>query len=131
MDWPAAYTPNNGPMDAFMLIQTKGRRGAPNTFEIVNSLRERLNREFPTVDFAFDTGGMMTAAMNFGLPSPIQIQVSGSLLEKAQEIASHIKEITAGVPGTTDVRIAQRIDYPQISIEVDRVKAARIEGEND
>ncbi|MCH9001614.1 MAG: efflux RND transporter permease subunit, partial [Planctomycetes bacterium] len=23
MDWPAAYTPNNGPMDAFMLVQTK------------------------------------------------------------------------------------------------------------
>ena len=69
MDWPAAYTPNNGPMDAFMLVQTKGKSGKPNTFEIVDALRERLNREFHMVDFAFDTGGMMTAALNFGLPS--------------------------------------------------------------
>ncbi|MCH9034006.1 MAG: efflux RND transporter permease subunit [Planctomycetes bacterium] len=126
MDWPAAYTPNNGPMDAFMLVQTKGKSGKPNTFEIVDVLRERLNREFPTVDFAFDTGGMMTAALNFGLPSPIQIQIRGSNLEKAQEIASHIQEIAAGVPGTTDVRIAQRNDYPQLNIEVDRVKAHQL-----
>ncbi len=126
MDWPAAYTPNNGPMDAFILVQTKGKSGKPNTFEIVDALRERLNREFPTVDFAFDTGGMMTAALNFGLPSPIQIQIRGSNLEKAQEIASHIREIAAAVPGTTDVRIAQRNDYPQIGINVDRVKAAQL-----
>ncbi len=126
MDWPAAYTPNNGPMDAFMLVQTKGKNGKPNTFEIVDALRERLNREFPTVDFAFDTGGMMTAALNFGLPSPIQIQIRGSNLDKAQEIASHIQEIVAAVPGTTDVRIAQRNDYPQIGIEVDRIKAHQL-----
>ncbi len=126
MDWPAAYTPNNGPMDAFMLVQTKGKSDKPNTFEIVDALRERLNREFPAVDFAFDTGGMMTAALNFGLPSPIQVQISGSNLEKAQEIASHIQEIAAAVPGTTDVRIAQRNDYPQLNIEVDRVKAHQL-----
>jgi multidrug efflux pump subunit AcrB len=124
MDWPAAYTPNNGPMDAFMLVQLKGKPGMANTFESVDTLRQRLKSEFPTVDFAFDTGGMMTAAMNFGLPSPIQIQVSGSNLHTSGEIASYIKQIVEGVEGTTDVRIAQRMDYPQIDIEVDRVKAA-------
>jgi len=31
-----------------------------------------------------------------------------------------------GVPGTTDVRIAQRMDYPQIGIHVDRIKAAQL-----
>ncbi len=124
MDWPAAYTPNNGPMDAFILVQTKGQPSKPDTFAIVDSLRGRLLREFPTVDFAFDTGGMMTAAMNFGLPSPIQVQVLGSDLHKAQSIAQEIKRIVESVPGTTDVRIAQRLDYPQIGVEVDRVKAA-------
>ncbi|MFQ5413007.1 MAG: efflux RND transporter permease subunit [Phycisphaerae bacterium] len=126
MDWPAAYTPNNGPMDAFMLVQTKGKAGHPDTFATVDTLRERLHREFPTVDFAFDTGGMMTAAMNFGLPSPIQIQVSGSVLETQQDIAREVRRIVATTPGTTDVRIAQRLDYPQIGVEVDRVKAAQL-----
>ncbi len=126
MDWPAAYTPNNGPMDAFVLVQTKGKKDKPNTFATVDELRDRLTAEFPTVDFAFDTGGMMTAAMNFGLPSPIQVQVRGSKLEKGQEIAGVIKGIVESVPGTTDVRIAQRIDYPQIGVNVDRVKAAQL-----
>ncbi|MFP6649694.1 MAG: efflux RND transporter permease subunit, partial [Pirellulaceae bacterium] len=26
MDWPAAYTPNSGPMDSFLLVQLKGRQ---------------------------------------------------------------------------------------------------------
>jgi multidrug efflux pump subunit AcrB len=126
MDWPAAYTPNDGPMDAFILVQLKGKSGKPNTFDTVDKLRELLNREFPAVNFAFDTGGMMTAAMNFGLPSPIQVQVRGFDFFTSQEIAGHIKRIVAGVPGTTDVRIAQRMDYPQIGIEVDRIKAAQL-----
>ncbi|MHC4235002.1 MAG: efflux RND transporter permease subunit, partial [Planctomycetota bacterium] len=126
MDWPAAYTPNNGPMDAFVLVQLKGKSDKPNTFATVDTLRRRLNEQFPVVDFAFDTGGMMTAAMNFGLPSPIQVQVNGSNLFTAQEIAGHIRRIIEEVPGTSDVRIAQRMDYPQIGVEVDRVKAAQL-----
>ncbi|MFQ5463308.1 MAG: efflux RND transporter permease subunit [Phycisphaerae bacterium] len=126
MDWPAAYTPNNGPMDAFVLVQLKGKSGHPNTFATVDALRERLNEAFPQVNFAFDTGGMMTAAMNFGLPSPIQVQVRGSDLTTSMKIANDILPIVQGVPGTTDVRIAQRMDYPQIGIHVDRVKAAQL-----
>ncbi|MCH7812975.1 MAG: efflux RND transporter permease subunit [Planctomycetes bacterium] len=127
MDWPAAYTPNTGPMDAFVLVQLKG--GKPDhlgTFDVVDRLREKLNAQFPGVDFAFDTGGMMTAALNFGLPSPINIKVQGSDLFTAEEIAQHVHRIAAGVPGAIDVRIAQRMDYPQIGIEVDRVKAAQL-----
>ncbi len=126
MDWPAAYTPNNGPMDAFVLVQTKGNSDMGGTFAIVDDLREKLNRQFPTTDFAFDAGGMMTAALNFGLPSPIQVQLEGFKFDISQEIAGHIMRIMQDVPGTTDVRIAQRVDYPQIGIEVDRVKAAQL-----
>ncbi len=126
MDWPAAYTPNTGPMDAFVLVQLKGKSGMPTTFDYVELLRERLNREFPGVEFAFDTGGMMTAALNFGLPSPIDVRVTGSNLFTAEEIATHVQRIAVGVPGATDVRVAQRMDYPQIDIQVDRVKAAQL-----
>jgi multidrug efflux pump subunit AcrB len=126
MDWPAAYTPNTGPMDAFVLVQLKGKDGMPGTFEYVERLRGRLNAEFPGVEFAFDTGGMMTAALNFGLPSPINVRVQGSNLFTAEEIARHVQTIAAGVLGATDVRIAQRMDYPQIDIQVDRVKAAQL-----
>ncbi len=126
MDWPAAYTPNTGPMDAFVLVQLKGKSGMPTTFDYVDRLRGKLNRKFPGVDFAYDTGGMMTAALNFGLPSPINVRVQGSNLFTAEEIAMHVQRIVSTVPGAADVRIAQRMDYPQIDIQVDRVKAAQL-----
>ncbi len=125
-DWPAAYTPNDGPMDAFMLVQLKGKKGMPATFEYVEQLRARLRREFPGTDFAFDTGGMLTAALNFGLPSPIDVRIQGGDLHTLQEIARTVRGIAAEVPGAADVRIAQRLDYPQLDVEVDRVKAAQL-----
>ena len=124
MDWPAAYTPNTGPMDAFVLVQLKEKAGRPSVFDVVADLRSELNEEFGDVDFAFDTGGMMTAALNMGEPSPIHFQVSGSKLETAQEIAQVIRSEAALVNGAVDVRIAQRLDYPAVRVHVDRSKAA-------
>ena len=124
MDWPAAYTPNTGSMDAFMLVQLKNKRGLPSTFEYVSRLREQLRERFPGVEFAFDTGGMLTAALNMGEPAPIHVQVAGSDLDTSYRIAEIIAREASQVPGATDVRIAQRMDYPIIHLEIDRVKAA-------
>ena len=123
MDWPAAYTPNTGPMDSFILVQL-GDRGDTDVFALVQKLRKRLTKKFPGIEFAFDTGGILTAALNMGEPSPIHLQIAGYDLDKAHEIADHLVETIAGVPGATDVRVAQRIDYPMIEVEIDRIAAA-------
>jgi multidrug efflux pump subunit AcrB len=124
MDWPAAYTPNTGPMDAFVLVQLKDKPTRPDVFEVVVDLRQKLQTAFPGVEFAFDTGGMMTAALNMGEPSPIHFQITGSKLETAQDIARIIKEEAAQVDGAVDVRVAQRLDYPTLEVKMDRVLAA-------
>ncbi|MHB8522080.1 MAG: efflux RND transporter permease subunit [Limisphaerales bacterium] len=124
-DWPAAYTPNSGSQDAFILIQLADHHKR-SVFDYVDELRQRLPREFPGAEFNFDTGGLMTAALNFGLPSPIDIQVEGNKLEVAHAIAKNLKRFAQTVPGAVDVRIEQRLDAPQISVDVDRVKAARL-----
>jgi len=121
MDWPAAYTPNSGPMDSFLLIQLKGKK---SVFDHVKELRTILNDRFPDVEFAFDTGGMLTAALNMGEPSPIHFQIQGSQLQNAQRVAAIIKQISEQVPGTVDVRVAQRIDYPVLEVEMNRELAA-------
>ncbi|NOZ40928.1 MAG: efflux RND transporter permease subunit [Planctomycetes bacterium] len=125
-DWPAAYTPNIGPGDAFMLVQLKGKSGRPGAFDFVDTLREKLNRRFPDVEFAFDTGGMLSSALNMGEPSPIHFQVSGSNLEEMREIAEQVETMAKSVEGTVDVRIAQRLDYPTMTITMNRDKAARM-----
>lgn len=121
-DWPAAYTPNTGPMDAFLLLQLKDDR-EQTAQQHASHLRNVLAEKFPDVEFAYDTGGMMTAALNFGLPSPIDIQIQGSKLEVLDEIAQEVRDIAAEVEGAVDARVAQPFDYPALRINVDRVKA--------
>ncbi len=125
LDWPAAYTPNSGSQDAFVLVQL-AEKHARSTFDYVNELRQQLPLEFPGTEFSFDTGGMMTAALNGGLPSPINIQIEGSNLDVAHSIAEEIKRFSENVPGAVDVRIQQRLDAPQINVDVDRTKAAQV-----
>src|SRR5438067_1864565 len=108
LDWPAAYTPNSGPQDAFILVQLAEHHGR-STFSYVDELRKKLPEQFPGTEFSFDTGGMLTAALNGGLPSPINIQVEGNKLEQARDIAEKIKRYAETVRGTVDVRIQQRL----------------------
>ncbi len=122
-DWPAAYTPNAGPMDTFLNVQLSEEHQT-SAQEYVRRLRQVLPEEFPGVSFAFDTGGLLSAALNFGLPSPIDIQVIGNSLEVGQNIARDVEAQVRQVPGTVDVRIQQKLDYPVFKIDVDRVKAA-------
>jgi multidrug efflux pump subunit AcrB len=122
-DWPAAYTFNNGPMDAFILCQLKDEH-AQTPAAWASSLRKHLNARFPGIEFAFDTGGMLTAALNQGIPAPIDVQVQGSSLEISHEIARAIVNELSQIDGVHDVRIEQPLDYPAVKIEVDRVKAA-------
>ena len=124
-DWPAAYTPNSGPQDAFILVQLSERH-KKSSFDYVDELRRELPRQFPDMEFNFDTGGLFSAALNFGLPSPINIQVEGNKLEIARGIAEKIRAFAEKIPGAVDARIAQRLDAPQIRVDVDRVKAAQI-----
>jgi RND family efflux transporter MFP subunit len=125
LDWPAAYTPNSGPMDAFVQIQLAAHRSS-SAQEYVERLRPALRERFPGVEFALDAGGLVTSALTFGLPSPLNIQIEGKDLEAAGELAEEIRGQVAVIPGAVDVRVQQRKDYPQIGIEVDRVKAAEI-----
>ena len=48
-------------------------------------------------------------------------------MEKAQRIAAIIRDTAGKVPGATDVRIAQRIDYPALEVAMNRELAARMQ----
>lgn len=124
-DWPAAYTTNSGTQDATINVQlTEGHE--TKTSDYVHRLRPKLKDKFPGIQFIFNTGGIVTSALNFGLPSPIDVQIIGNDLHKAHEIAVKVRDIVQNVNGTQDVRIHQRYDHPEISVEIDRTKAAQV-----
>lgn len=124
-DWPAAYTTNSGTQDATINVQLKEDHKI-KTSDHVKKLRKKLKEKFPGVQFIFNTGGIVTSALNFGLPSPIDIQIIGNDLHKAHDIAVKVRDIVKNIQGTEDVRIHQRYDHPEIKVEIDRTKAAML-----
>lgn len=126
-DWPAAYTPNSGPHDAFVLIQLNEHKKRHDK-EYIRLLRKELNSDenFAGVEFAFEPNSMIRAALNFGLSAPINIQVQGNKFEFSYPIAEEIKKRIRQIPGTVDVRIQQRLDAPQFKIEIDRRRVEEI-----
>src|SRR2546422_361522 len=108
---------------AFLLVsRTRGHR--LRTDAIIARLRARLAREFPGLKFSFQTGGIVSDVLNFGLPAPIDIKVSGPKLSEVAETATRIRDVVAQTPGTADVQVRQGMEYPELHLEVNRAKAA-------
>ena len=124
-DLSAAYTPNAGPMDAVVKVQLIDERER-TAQQYVQSLRNELaaDRRFADLEFAYDAGGMIRAAMNQGKSSPINVRVTGKDPLKGRAIAEAIRRRVASIANVVDARIIQRLDYPQYIIDVDRAKAA-------
>jgi multidrug efflux pump subunit AcrB len=126
-DWSAAYTQNAGQMDAVIRLQLTPER-TKSAQEYAVMLRHAVAAEptFADLRVAFDTGGMVTAALNFGASSPIDVEITGGSPEKAMALARAVRAKVAAVPGTADVRVKQRLDAPYLVIDVKRQKAAEV-----
>ncbi|WP_158820715.1 efflux RND transporter permease subunit [Granulicella sp. S156] len=99
------------------------RKNHHPTADYVRDLRRDLPREFPGATFYFVPADMVTQILNFGLPSPLDIQVEGSNVQANHEIAEKIMADLHQVPGLADLHIQQPLDYPTLDVAVDRTKA--------
>ena len=89
-------------------------------------IRELLHKRFPDVTFYFQASDIVNQILNFGLPAPIDIQISGRQFQQNYELAEKIKRDVAGVPGATDVHINQVVYAPELHVNVDRSRAQTV-----
>ncbi len=94
------------------------------TPDYVRTLRAILPRQFPSTAFYFLPADMVTQILNFGLPAPVDVQIEGQDQASNHELATRVLGELRRVPGLTDLRIQQPLDYPMFKINVDRTKAA-------
>jgi multidrug efflux pump subunit AcrB len=66
---------------------------------------------------------MIGQILNFGLPSPIDVQIVGFNSQGNREFANQLLQKLRSVPGLVDLHIHQAGDYPQFNVDVDRSKA--------
>jgi multidrug efflux pump subunit AcrB len=117
-------TDSIGPQDADMLIQLKP--GHRPTAGYTESIRKMLAHDFPDVEGYFQAADIVSQVLNFGLPAAIDVQVIGNDINSDYDVASRLQEKMHRIPGLTDIRIAQRLDYPTLRVNVDRVKALQL-----
>jgi multidrug efflux pump subunit AcrB len=99
------------------------RRDHHPTADYVRELRQNLPREFPGATFYFLPADIVTQILNFGLPSPIDVQIESSNVQANHRIAEKILAELHQVSGLTDLHIQQPLDYPTLDVTVDRTKA--------
>jgi len=89
-------------------------------------LRAGLAERFPGAQFSFLAGDMTAQILNFGLPSPIDIQISGRNLDQTYAYAVKMAARIRKVAGSADVRIQQIMDQPTLRLVTNRSLASGI-----
>jgi multidrug efflux pump subunit AcrB len=98
------------------------------TAEYLRLLREQLPHRFPDLEFFAQPADIVNQILNFGLPAPIDIQVTGPLAESGKnfQAARQIAAELRGVPGAVDVHVQQILDAPRIMVDSDRALAQQV-----
>jgi multidrug efflux pump subunit AcrB len=93
------------------------------TADYVRQLRRELPERFPGFTFSFLPADIISQILNFGAPSPIDIQVRSSDLDAAFDHANRLLARLRQVPGIVDARIQQSRSAPVFDVDVDRTRA--------
>jgi CzcA family heavy metal efflux pump len=107
-----------GPQDADILVGLTEKHHP--TADYVRLLREELPKELPGITFSFLPADIVSQILNFGLPAPINLQVTGLKAEANRHYAISLLEKIKQIPGIVDAHIQQAFDYPQLNVNVNR-----------
>ena len=114
-----------GSADAELLISLTDERSRP-TDDYIRQLREDLREEMPEITYFFLAADIVSQILNFGLTSPIDVQVSGFDRANNLRIAREMVERVSQIPGAVDVHLHQLLDAPELFLEIDRERAGQL-----
>ncbi|MGB7744527.1 MAG: efflux RND transporter permease subunit, partial [Terracidiphilus sp.] len=110
-----------GPSDADIQVQLSPRHHPTEAY--LQRIRRALAQQYPGVTFYTVPVDIVTQILNFGLASPIDIQIVGPNLYANRALAERMLNEVRYVPGAVDARIQQPFNYPNFTVNVDRTRA--------
>lgn len=124
-DFSAMYTTNSAGHTAFIQVSLQeGHR--TGSYEYMRRVKQRLSKQMPELTTYFQSGGMVDAVLNLGLPAPIDVQVSGSNLANDLKVANELADRIRSIPNVADIFIPQDLDYPSLQMDIDRTRASEL-----
>ena len=119
------YTSNSGQHTASVQVSLKEGHKV-GSYEYMDRVRRKLAEDMPELTSYFQSGGLVDAVINLGLPAPIDIQVSGSHLRETYRTAQVLRQQIQDLKGVSDVLIPQDLDYPALRLDINREMASRL-----
>jgi multidrug efflux pump subunit AcrB len=111
-----------GPEEAILRVAMK--EGSRVDIErLKERLRQKLANQLPGVRLSFEPADIVNEVMSFGSPTPIEVSVNGPNLADNRAHAEKLRQELAKVSSLRDLQFGLSLDYPTVSIEVDRERA--------
>src|SRR5579862_1326186 len=124
-DFSSLYTTNAGQYTA--TIQAALNEGhVISSLVYMDRIKNELTARFPDVRAFFQSGSMVDAILNSGMPAPIDVQVNTRDLQTTYTVAQDLARQIHQLPGVGEVYIPQDMNYPAIRLNVDRVHSAEL-----
>ena len=117
---------NRGSLQLFLVPKDQRKR---TTDQIAQELRRQLTGIPGTIVRASATGGnnqidrLMSGGLNNG-GGRLAVEIRGDDLVAARRVAQDVSDTLQNIPGIADPRLSQDVGRPELSVEVDRPKAA-------
>ena len=111
-------TPTIGTQDCDLTISLNDAESP--VWDYRSLLRDKLSASFPGSVFTFQPADLTEKILNFGSPSPIDIQVSGPELRANYDYARILVNKLRSVPGAADVVIQQTMKTPTLFVKGNR-----------
>jgi HAE1 family hydrophobic/amphiphilic exporter-1 len=124
-DLSALFTPNSGMHTATVNVGLKEDHSV-SSFVYMSEVRKQISKQLPQLRTYFQSGGLVDAVLNQGMPAPIDVQVSGMDLKAGDAIAQNLASQIQKLPDVSDVYIPQDMDYPALQLSVNRERASQL-----
>ena len=111
-----------GPADADIQVQLAANHHPTQAY--VDDVRDALVKRFPGVTFYALPVDIVTQILDFGIAAPIDLQIVGNNVTANRALAEKLLDRVRYIPGTTDTRIQQPFNTPNLTVNVDRTRAA-------
>ena len=109
------YTPNSAMHTAFVQVSLKEGHKM-GSYDYMDRVKRRIAAELPELTAYFQSGGLVDAVLNMGMPAPIDVQVAGLDMDAAFNTARKLAVQIRTIGGVADAYIPQDLDYPALKI---------------
>jgi multidrug efflux pump subunit AcrB len=92
----------------------------------MDQVQRLLHEQYPELRTFFQSGSMVDAILNTGMPAPIDVQVASPDAAANYALAGDLAARISRINGVGQVYIPQDMDYPGIRADIDRVHAAEL-----